>query len=102
MNGGNTMHIILVNSMFVVIVIGFIAYIIEKKSKIKNLIAKIEAEPIKYNSTTFNCSSNSNELIGRLILFGLIGVIISVPILYFMNSSYYGMMSLIIIILFLS
>ncbi len=96
------MHKILVNSMFGVIVIGFIAYIIEKKYKIKKLIAEIEAEPIKYNSTTFNCSSVSNELIGRLILLGLIGVIISVPILYFMNNSYYGVMSLIIIILFLA
>ena len=88
--------------MFVVIVIGFIAYIMEKKSKIKRLIAEIEAEPLKYTSNTFNCSSISNELIGRLILLMLIGAIISVPILYFMNNSYYGMMSLIIIILFLA
>lgn len=96
------MHTILVNSIFVVIAIGFIAYIIEKKARIKRLIAEIEAEPIKYNSHSFNCCSISNEFIGRLILLGLIGVIISVPILYFMNNSYYGMMSLIIIILFLA
>lgn len=96
------MHTILVNSMFIVIVIGFIAYIIEKKARIKRLIAEIEAEPIKYNSHSFNCCSVSNEFIGKLILLGLIGVIISVPILYFMNNSYYGMMSLIIIILFLA
>lgn len=96
------MHKILVNSMFVVITIGFIAYIIEKKVRIRKLIAEIEAEPIKYNSTSFNCSSVSNKFIGILILIGLIGVIISVPILYFMNNSYYGMMSLIIMILFLA
>lgn len=96
------MHTILVNSMFLVIAIGFIAYIIEKKFKIKRLIAEIEAEPIKYNSNSFDCCSVSNEFIGRLILLGLIVVIISVPILYFMNNLYYGMMSLIIIILFLA
>ncbi len=87
---------------FAVIVIGVIAYIIEKNLRLKKLIAGIEAEPIKYNSTTFNCSSFSNKLIVRLILMYLIVAIISVPILYFMNNSYYRMMSLISIILFLA
>lgn len=96
------MSTILINFMFVVIAIGFIAYIIEKKIRIKRLIAEIEAEPIKYNSNSFSCCSVSNEFISRLILLCLVGVIISVPILYFMNNPYYGMMSLIIIILFLA
>lgn len=102
MNEANIMHTILINSLFVVIAIGFVAYIIEKKTRIKILTDEIEAEPIKYTSTTFNCSSYSEEFIGRLILLALIGVIISVPVLYFMNNPYYGIMSLIIIILFLA
>lgn len=89
--------------MFVVIIVGFIAYIIEKKIRIKKLISSIELEPEKYSfNSNYNICSNSNSILGKIILFALIIIIISTPILYFMGSPYYGVMSLIIIILFLA
>lgn len=97
------MHTILINTLFVVIIIGFIAYIIEKRIRIKKLMSEIQAEPFKYeNSVDYEYCSISNSILGKVILIALIGVIVSVPILYLMNNLYYGMMSLIIIILFLA
>lgn len=92
-----------INLMFAVIIVGFIAYIIEKRVRIKKVVNAIQAEPEKYSyNINYSICSNSNNFLGKIILLVLIGIIIITPILYFMNNSYYGVMSLIIIILFLA
>lgn len=92
-----------INLMFVVIVVGFIAYIIEKRIRIKKMIGFIQQEPEKYTfNSNYNICSNSNGILGNIILLALVLIVIITPILYFMGSPYYGVMSLIMIILFLA
>ncbi len=80
------MEILLLNTLLILIIIGIIGNLIEKKIRLNILIKDIEKEQIKYSNINRNISSNSNNLYTKIILIA-IGVVIATIIVMFILGS---------------